>query len=119
MGPPGEMKLPGGPMIVIVSISCSTAKTAAMIPSQRGNWPALAANRIGTASMILVIVSIGPHMLTTSVIVRAVAEPSWAGCSATPAVNHVAMVTCDQYRRRTDGEHVAGWPRQPLTGVPE
>ena len=41
--------------------------------------------------MILVIVSIGPHMLTTSVIVRAVAEPSWAGCSANPAVNHVAM----------------------------
>lgn len=76
MGPPGEMKLPGGPMIVIVSINCSTVNTAAAIPSQRGNRSSLAAQSIGTTTMMLATVSIGADIATMSPIVRAVAEPS-------------------------------------------
>src|ERR1700755_2126033 len=87
------MKLAGGPMIVIVSINCSTANTAATIPSQRGNRPALAANRIGTATMMSATVRIGPNIATMSVIVRAVADPSWSGCRASAPVNHVEMNT--------------------------
>jgi hypothetical protein len=63
-------------MIVIVSINCSTANAAATIPSQRGNRPSLAASRIGTATMMSAMVSIGPHIATMSASVRAVAEPS-------------------------------------------
>src|ERR1700716_3168132 len=87
------MKLFAGPMIVTVSINCSTAKTAARIPSHRGNWPSLAANRIGTATMMSATVRIGPHIVAMSVTVRAVADPNWSGCSDSPATNHIAMAT--------------------------
>lgn len=76
MGPPGEMKLPGGPMIVMVSISCSTVNTAAVIPNHRGSRSSLAANRIGAATMMLAMVSIGADIARMSPMVRAVAEPS-------------------------------------------
>ncbi|KKW62197.1 hypothetical protein A5633_02795 [Mycolicibacterium elephantis] len=76
MGPPGEMKLPGGPMIVIVSINCSTVNTAAAIPNHRGNRSSLAAKRIGAATMMLAMVSMGADIATMSPTVRAVAEPS-------------------------------------------
>nr|CRL78002.1 hypothetical protein CPGR_04479 [Mycolicibacterium malmesburyense] len=92
IGPPGEMKLPGGPMIVMVSMSCSTAKTAATMPSQRGKRPSLAANRIGAATMMSATVRMGPHIVTTSVIARAVPEPRSPGCKDNPAVNQVAML---------------------------
>ena len=46
-----------------------------------GNPPALAANRVGIGSMIFVIVSIGSHMLATSVIVGAVAGRARQGAA--------------------------------------
>src|ERR1700737_1707265 len=91
------MKLAGGPMIVIVSISCSTANTAARMPSHRGNRPSLAANRIGTATMMSAAERIGPHIMRIWVV----------GMEGEPRREPRRDEHLDEHDGRADCEHVA------------
>ena len=88
------MKLASGPTIVSISTNCSTANTAAMTASQRGNRPCLAAQTTGPAVRIAATVSTGPHMAAMSESVRAVAGSRVSACRASPASNHSAMPVC-------------------------
>ena len=105
-------------MMVIVSISCSTAKTAADDTEPAGKLAG-----VGGQQNWYCRHDIGDRQHRTphahDVGDRARGRRAELGAGANPGGEPRRDEYLHQNACGTDGEHVAGWPRQPLTGVSE